>query len=136
VFPGPLFGSEKTAALGRADAFVLASFSEGMPMTVLEAWAHRLPVIMTPQCNLPEGFQAEAALRVDPTISSLADGLARMFSMSDMDRRRMGDAGRRLVEERFSWDRAAEQLSSIYRWLLGGGDRPACVDLSSARASA
>jgi len=136
VFPGPLFGPEKTAALGRADAFVLPSFSEGMPMTVLEAWAHRLPVIMTPQCNLPEGFQVEAALRVDPTITSLTDGLARMFSMSDTDRQRMGGAGRRLVEQRFSWDRAAEQLSSIYRWLLGGGDHPACIDLSSARSSA
>ena len=135
VFPGPLFGPEKTAALRRAAAFVLASFSEGMPMTVLEAWAHRLPVIMTPQCNLPEGFQAEAALRVDPTVASLTDGLARLFAMSDADRQRMGDAGRRLVEERFSWDRAAEQLSSVYRWLLGGGAPPACVDLAGARST-
>jgi glycosyltransferase involved in cell wall biosynthesis len=134
VFPGPLFGSDKRNALGRAAAFILASVSEGMPMTVLEAWSHRLPVMMTPQCNIPEGFQAGAALRVEPTIASLTDGLARMFVMSPSDRQTMGSAGRRLVEQQFTWDRAAAQLNAVYRWLLGGGGRPACVDVMDARA--
>ena len=35
---------------------ILPSFSEGLPMAVLEAWAYGLPVLMTDHCNLPEGF--------------------------------------------------------------------------------
>lgn len=56
-FIGPLFGERKTAALANADAFILPSFSEGLPMAVLEAWAHRLPVLMTPECNLPRALK-------------------------------------------------------------------------------
>jgi poly(glycerol-phosphate) alpha-glucosyltransferase len=61
VFWGPAFGDDKKSLLRSADAFILPSFSEGLPMSVLEAWAHGLPVVMTPECNLPEGFAADAS---------------------------------------------------------------------------
>jgi glycosyltransferase involved in cell wall biosynthesis len=64
VFTGPAFGDRKDALLRRADAFILPSFSEGLPMSVLEAWSYRLPVLMTEHCNLPEGFAADAAIRI------------------------------------------------------------------------
>jgi glycosyltransferase involved in cell wall biosynthesis len=131
-FPGALFGAAKVSAFRRADAFVLASVSEGMPMTVLEAWSRRLPVIMTPECNISEGFNAGAALCVNPTVQSLKEGLASLFKMSDSERHRMGEAGRRLVEQSFTWTLAAERLGDVYRWLLGG-PRPACVDLVNPR---
>jgi hypothetical protein len=46
-------GADKNAALAHANAFILPSYSEGLPMTVLEAWANGLPVFMTRECNLP-----------------------------------------------------------------------------------
>jgi poly(glycerol-phosphate) alpha-glucosyltransferase len=55
-FVGPQFDLAKAASFQRADAFVLPSFSEGLPMAVLEAWSYARPVLMTSQCNLPEGF--------------------------------------------------------------------------------
>src|SRR4051812_15779821 len=63
-FLGPLFGPEKDAVYRACDAFVLPSLSEGLPMTVLEAWAYARPVLMTPDCNLPEGLAAEAAIEI------------------------------------------------------------------------
>jgi poly(glycerol-phosphate) alpha-glucosyltransferase len=127
LFVGPLFGDKKDRALQEAEASVLPSFSEGLPMTVLEAWAWRLPVLFTPQCNLPEGFAEGAAVRADPTVDSLTLGLKTLFRMSDSDRKQMGERGRRLVEERFSWPRVAEQMVSVYQWLLGAGPKPDCV---------
>ncbi|NJM38461.1 MAG: glycosyltransferase, partial [Akkermansiaceae bacterium] len=64
-FLGSVFGQAKADLLSRADAFILPSFSEGLPIAILEAWAYRLPVVMTDFCNLPEGFQAGAAMRID-----------------------------------------------------------------------
>jgi len=128
-FPGPLFGDAKISMLRSASAFVLASISEGMPMTVLEAWGYRLPVIMTPECNIPEGFEVGAAVRVDPNLESLKTGLGLLFGMTDANRQAMGEAGRQLVQKRFTWDLAAQRLAAVYGW-LSGGPRPDCVDLT------
>jgi poly(glycerol-phosphate) alpha-glucosyltransferase len=126
---GPQFGAQKAASLERADAFVLPSFSEGLPMTVLEAWARRLPVLMTPACNLAEGFAAGAALQMAPEPDSIATALRRGFAMSDAERAAMGEQGRRLVADRFTWPRVAEQLLAVYRWVLGQGPQPDSVRL-------
>lgn len=126
-FVGPQFNAAKHTSYHRADAFILPSFSEGLPMTVLEAWSYGLPVLMTPQCNLPEGFQAEAALRIDPEPERIAQGLAALFTMPDQDRKAMGERGRALVAQRFTWPHIAQQMLSVYRWVLGQGEKPDCV---------
>lgn len=129
-FIGPQFGRDKDATLHAADAFVLPSYSEGLPMAVLEAWAHGLPVLMTPQCNLPEGPAHGAALSVDPTVDSLAAGLALLFGLSDDELKAMGRRGAELVALRFTWPVVARRMQDVYRWLLGRGERPDCVALA------
>ena len=126
-FPGPQFGRAKTAAYRHADAFILPSLSEGLPMVVLEAWAHRLPVLMTPHCNLPEGFKTGAAICAEPNTGSLAQGLQLLFSMDSTERARMGHRGHRLVRERFNWPQIGARMYSVCRWLLGEVGQPECV---------
>ncbi|HZI31237.1 MAG TPA: glycosyltransferase [Candidatus Binatia bacterium] len=127
VFLGPQFNAAKAACYRNCDAFVLPSFSEGLPMVVLEAWAHSKPVIMTPECNLPEGFQAAAALRAEATEAGILSGLRELQRMTDSERLAMGTRARRLVEERFTWERVGEQLRAVQEWILGGGAKPECV---------
>jgi poly(glycerol-phosphate) alpha-glucosyltransferase len=125
-FPGPQYGEEKEALLRNADAFILPSFSEGLPMSVLEAWSYGLPVVMTDFCNLPEGFSAGAALRIEPNIESIAQGLAQLDSMSETDLSAMGTHGRTLVERSFTWDKIAQDMKAVYEWCLGG-EKPTCI---------
>jgi len=127
IFFGPAFGDDKKSLLRCADAFVLPSFSEGLPMSVLEAWSYRLPVVMTPECNLPEGFAADAAIRIDTGVESITQGLDSLFSMSASDLQAMGARGRTLVEERFTWKTVAAQMREVYDWMLGGGETPSSV---------
>jgi glycosyltransferase involved in cell wall biosynthesis len=126
---GPLFGQEKEAAYRVCDAFILPSLSEGLPMAALEAWAYAKPVLMTPECNLPEGFAAGAALQVGTTPEQIAAGLKQLAEMSDDDRRAMGACGRTLVATKFSWPQIGEQMRSVYDWVLGGGATPQSVRL-------
>ena len=126
-FLGPLYGAAKEATLAAADVFVLASHSEGFPMAVLEAFAHGKPVVMTPECNVPAGFEAGAALSVGTAGPEIAAGLTQLFSASDADRREMGARGRALVERCYSWDEAAARMRDVYAWVLGGGTPPATV---------
>ena len=129
VFLGPRFGAEKSQCYRTCDAFILPSLSEGLPMTVLEAWAYAKPVLMTPECNLLEGFSAAAALRVGPTPEEIADGLRSIIQMSDDDRKTMGARGRDLVATKFSWPRIGEQMRAVYEWMLLGGEMPNTVRL-------
>ena len=126
-FPGPLFGTDKRAAYAAADAFILPSVSEGLPLVVLEAWSHGVPVVMTHACNLPEGFAAGAALQIGPDIEGIRKGLDQVIHMSTEHRRAMGEVGRRLCRDRFSSMRVGEMMRGVYRWLLDSGPRPECV---------
>jgi glycosyltransferase involved in cell wall biosynthesis len=128
VFVGPTFGGQKDQLLRAASAFILPSFSEGLPMSVLEAWAYRLPVLMTDHCNLPEGFAAGAAVCIGTDVKSIADGLHQMISATNLQRRLMGDCGRDLVERQFTWPQVAAQMKEVYDWVLGGGAKPSCVE--------
>lgn len=127
-FAGPQFGAEKDAMFRQASAFILPSLSEGLPVTVLEAWARRLPVMMTPECNLPEGKKAGAAIMVEKNVESIASGLHKLFSMNDSERAATGERGRQLVEDSYQWSMIAKKMNSVYRWILGG-PRPDKVEI-------
>jgi len=127
TFLGPRFGTEKNECYRGCAAFIMPSLSEGLPMTVLEAWAYAKPVLMTPECNLPEGFAAGAAIRIGTGPDEIAAGLKQVVEMSDDDRRAMGNRGRNLVATTFSWPRIGEQMRSVYEWALGGGAVPEVI---------
>ena len=124
---GPVYGKQKDDTLRDASAFILPSLSEGLPMAVLEAWSYGLPVLMSKECNLPEGFEAGAALETGTTERSITQALETFLRLSESQRREMGQKGRRLVEERFTWPMVATKMNSVYSWLLGQGPKPDCV---------
>ena len=127
IFLGPRFGTEKNECYRACAAFIMPSLSEGLPMTVLEAWAYAKPVLMTPECNLPEGFGAGAALQIGPGPEEITTGLKQVIEMSDDDRRAMGNRGRNLVATTFSWPRIGKQMRSVYEWALGAGPPPEVI---------
>lgn len=126
-FLGPLFGPQKDAALRRADAFMLPSLSEGLPMAILEAWSYGKPVLQTAACNLPDGFRHNAAIQISPSVPSLAGELRGILQMPAAALAEIGRNGRQLAERNFSWTGIAAQMLEVYAWLLDGGCRPACV---------
>lgn len=127
LFLGPQFEQSKASCYRNCDVFILPSFSEGLPMVVLEAWAFAKPVLMTPECNLPEGFAAQAAVQIDTTVDGISEGLRSLHNASDSTLSEIGLRGRNLAEERFSWEGIAAKMKSTYEWMLGGGTEPDCV---------
>lgn len=126
-FVGSAYGEEKSKLLRNASAIILASHSEGLPMAILEGWSHGLPVIMTDECHLPDGFTANAALRITPDPDSIRSVVQNFSSLTESERSAIGKNGRSLVERKFTWETIAEQFHSVYRWLLNTGSQPPCV---------
>lgn len=126
-FAGPTFGEAKSAAYRTASAFVLPSLSEGLPMAILEAWSYAKPVLMTEECNLPEGFASTAAFRITADVKGIREGLENLFSTSDQELASIGMRGRQLCEGRFSWEKIGAQMGELNQWVLGGGSAPGCL---------
>lgn len=121
IFVGPQYGTDKHNTYSKANAFILPSFVEAFPMVVLEAWSHRLPVLMTNSGLIPGGIENGAAIGMLPEPESIHLGLQKITRMSDDERTSMGLNGFRLVKERYTWSRVADDLYDVYQWILGGG---------------
>lgn len=124
VFHGGLFGEDKQRMYATSDGYILPSHGEGLPMTILEAWSWKLPVVMTPECHLPEGYDADAAIMISDNVDSVKEGLLKFFQMSDKEREEMGSRGYNLVCKQFTWDSAARKMMQVYDWLLNKAERP------------
>ncbi|MDD7986904.1 glycosyltransferase [Lentisphaera marina] len=130
ILIGAVFDKDKQAAYQNADAFILPSYSEGLPMTILEAWSYKLPVLMTEACNLPEGFENNCAIKIAPSTSSIEKGLNELASMSPQELNSMGEKSFKLVKERFTWTSVSSTFHSVYKWCINGKNIPDCVRLN------
>lgn len=101
------------------NCFVLPSLAEGISNTILEAMASGLPVVATAVGgNADLVIAGETGLLVpasDP--ESLAHGILHLASDADLARK-MGLAGRREVEKRFSMDAMLEAYKGVYDKML------------------
>lgn len=130
IFVGPAFCEIKSRLYSMVDSFVLPSLSEGLPMTILEAWANCLPVLMTESCNLLDGLRADAALITAATEGGIASALEKFVNLSPERLEEMGQNGRVLVERKYQWRTITEELVKVYSWILGKGPIPECVHLT------
>ena len=106
-------GAEKHALLRTADLFVLPSHSEGFPMAVLEAAAHRIPVVQTDECNFPELTAAGGAWECRPERDAVENTLRKALTADDAERAERGLRGRDLVEKSYSWERLAATVIEL-----------------------
>ena len=113
-FVGPVFGTAKDALLTKARFVILPSLSEGLPMAVLEAWSRGTPVLMTGECNLPEGFAAGAALDCGYSAESIAATLRQASSMNEIEWRTMSEAALALAAGPFSAERIGHHWADAY----------------------
>jgi glycosyltransferase involved in cell wall biosynthesis len=117
-FLGEISGNRKFQVLRAVDVFVLTSYSEGLPIAVLEAMGAARPVIVTPGCNIPEVQQHEAGWITEPDPEACAQTLQWAFK-DEHELRRRGENARRLIERQFTWDRIAASSLEIYRRMVG-----------------
>jgi len=127
IFIGPQFGKVKADCYHHSDAFVLPSVSEGLPMVILEAWAHSKLVLMTPACNLPEGITSNAGIEIGTEPAEIGTGLLRLVALSQSEREEIGKNGLLLISKKFTWERVADQLLAVSEWVVNGGAPPECM---------
>lgn len=112
IFTGWVDGEQKDALLRDASLFVLPSSQENFGLSVMEAMARGVPVIVSPNVNLaPEIEAANAGWVVD--LDQLNTGLAAALE-NETERARRGNAAFQFSKQ-YSWQRTAKELAELYR---------------------
>ena len=124
LFAGPLFEQDKRDAFAAADLFVLPSHSEGAPMVILEALGAGVPVLTTKASPWEDLVTYRCGWWTDISVNAIADALEDALKRSSAELREMGQRGKKLVRERYTWTQIAEQALVLYEWLIHGGHMP------------
>ncbi len=119
-FLGEKFGSDLIKLYKSSHVFVLPSIYEGQPLTLLEAWAARLPVIVTKtgDCqflvkNGRSGYFIEDPYNPEEISKTVKKAL------KSPNLAHMGQNGYNLVKENFSWNKSAQKTLEIYNEITG-----------------
>lgn len=106
---------------GEVDLVVLPSLDlgnglhEGIPVSLMEAMAHAIPVISTSTGGIPELLEGGAGLMVPPAdVAALAQAIQALTEDADW-RRALGEAGQRRIEESFALEAVVSQLEGKFR---------------------
>ena len=109
---------DKEQALAEADAFILPSYHEGLPMAILEALGHGLPVIATPVGGIPEAVEhgINGCLVPSGQPVLLAAQMKTLIEQPEL-RQKMGLASLAKAKAQFEMNTVLARLTSVYQAL-------------------
>ncbi len=113
--PGWIDAAGVKALLDQTDILVLPSFAEGLPMAILEGFAHGIAVVATPVGAIPEVIDHERNGLIVPVgdVDALADAMRRLIERPEL-RFRLGEAARRDHADRYDINIFVTRLAAIW----------------------
>lgn len=116
---GWISGDKKDEVFRCSDIYILPSYNEGLPMSILEAMAYALPVISTPVGGTPETVEEGVnGFLIHPgDAKALAEKIDLLAGDKEL-REKMGLASYKIAKEKFDINVIMSQLREIYDELL------------------
>lgn len=127
IFHEAIFGEQKLQAYNNADLFVLPSHTENFGVAVAESLASGTPVIVTKGTPWQVVESVGSGWWIDIGKEALVNCLQTALSLDDDILMRMGQNGRKLVEENYSWSKVGQMMAKTYNWVLNGSSKPEWV---------
>lgn len=124
TFTGSVDNQKKWELLQQADFFVLPSYSESFGLVIAEALAAGVPVITTRATPWKEIETVACGWWIDTGVEALVPALLAAMGKTPEELHDMGQRGRNLVQNGYSWQNAAKMILPVFEWLIGRTNRP------------
>lgn len=119
-FPGWVRGEEKEDLLIKSDIFFLPSYTEGMPMSILDAMGYGLPIVSTNVGGIPKLVKegSNGKLYEPGDAKGMVEGIKVLLENKEQ-RLEFGKKSREIIEEGYSLERHLEKIAGVYEvcWL-------------------
>lgn len=116
-FPGPVYDKVKRDLYRGATLVCQPSRYEAFSLSLLEALGAGIPVLTTPEANFPEVHTCGAGIICNGESRELAKHMRRLLLQPEL-RESMGQQGRALVQNHYTWERVAIGAIKVYGDLL------------------
>ncbi|MBR4670018.1 MAG: glycosyltransferase family 4 protein [Butyrivibrio sp.] len=115
LFPGWVRGEDKDKYLKGSSIYLLPSYDEGLPMSILDAMAYGLPVVSTNVGGIPKIVRGgvNGYLSTPGDADSISDGIAKLLS----DREayiRASKASYEIADKEYNFDTHISKLEEVY----------------------
>ncbi len=115
---GPKYGEELSREYDYCDLLILPSFTENFGATVIDALAHGRPALASKQTPWWILEERGCGWWVDNSPETLAKSLKEILRTTLEELQQMGERGKRLVEEKYTWDVVCDAMLSAYVSML------------------
>ncbi len=118
-FAGVVVGDEKERVLNMSDCFLLPSYNEAMPISLLEAMGSGQYVIASNVGSIPEIISGRNnGIIVKPkSVESLVEAMKAVIE-NESFYRELGKKNKNFINENFSWNKTIYQIENLYKTLL------------------
>ena len=129
TFSKEVVGKEKKQKFIESDILILPSKSENFGLVIAEAMSYGLPVIVSE--NTPWEFieEKKCGWIVKLNEKSIISTIKFVKNLNLSTLKEIGQNGRLLIENTYSWNNVSNQYSEYYKWLNTDGKIPKFVDI-------
>lgn len=117
-FLGGVYDDKKWELYRNADIFILPTFSENFGIVIAEALASGTPVITTNGTPWKELNTENCGWYTEIGVKPIINAISEFLSSSPNDLKRMGLNGRKLIENKYSTKKVANDMFLLYKKLI------------------
>ncbi len=114
---GPLYKDDKYNAMLSSDGYIMASDSEGFSMSIIDAMACGMPMILTAGCNMKYLSNDPFYLMCEPYAQDIANSIEYFLDRPD-EMKRLGSNARQVCEKELHWNNIVKVMIENYKRIV------------------
>ena len=119
IFNGPTLGEEKNFILENSKGFILPSYNEGLPISVLEALSFKTTCLISENCNMNNLLDLNISLKINISKknNNIEEMLMKLFLLSEEDLEKREKLGLEYIKNNHKWDKIIAKTKMFYKEL-------------------